>query len=97
MYRTSMVCRAGFSLMHDQEMRGDTWPVFGQANRIIFCAEYGLHSIKDGDHWRCVELPDVVMLRGERYRLGDREFATLTEALRTLSDNQPSRLSAVVS
>jgi len=39
------------------QMRGDTGPVFGQAPRMILCAEYGLHFAKDGDRWRCVEYP----------------------------------------
>ncbi len=51
---------------------------------MILCTEYGLHFAKDGDHWRCVERPELVMLRGERYRVRDREFASLTEALQAL-------------
>ena len=52
---------------------------------MTFCADYGLHFAKEGDHWRCVELPDVVMLRGvERYRLRDRTFGSLDETLRYL-------------
>jgi hypothetical protein len=33
---------------------------------MILCAEYGLHFTREGDHWRCVEWPDLMMLRGER-------------------------------
>jgi hypothetical protein len=45
-------------------------------------AEYGLHFAKDGDHWCCVEYPDLVMLRGpERYRVGERTFGSLGKAL----------------
>jgi len=65
-------------------MRGDTGSALGQAHARIFCAEYGLHFRKDGDHWRCVEWPDLLMLRVERYRVGEREFAALTAALRHL-------------
>jgi len=45
-------------------MRGDTGLGSLQAHRMIFCAEYGLHFTKDGDRWRCVEYPDLVMLPG---------------------------------
>ena len=51
---------------------------------MIFCAEYGLHFTRDGDHWRCVEYPDLLMLPGERYRVGDRTVGSLDEALRHL-------------
>jgi hypothetical protein len=66
-------------------MRGDTGPTFGTAHRINVCAEYGLHFRKDGDHWRCVELPELLMVPCKRYRVGDCEFATLGEAVRHLS------------
>ena len=46
--------------------------------------EYGLHFVKDGDHWRCMEHPELVMLRGRRYRVGERTFGSLDEALRRL-------------
>ena len=50
---------------------------------MILCAEYGLHFAKEDDHWRCVEYPDLLMLPGpERYRVGERTFASLDEALR---------------
>jgi hypothetical protein len=65
-------------------MRGDTWSAFGQAHPMILCAEYGLHFAKEGDHWRCAEYPDLVMLLGNRYRVGDRTFCTLCEAMRHL-------------
>jgi hypothetical protein len=53
------------------------------ALRMIF-TEYGLHFAKDGDHWRCVEHRDVVMLRDERYSVGERPFGSPGEALRHL-------------
>jgi hypothetical protein len=43
---------------------------------MIFCAEHGLHFAKDGDGWRCVEHPKLVMLRGDRYQLIDATLAT---------------------
>ena len=52
---------------------------------MILRAEYGLHFAKEGDHWRCVEYPDLLMLRGERYRIGDPTFGSLGEALRHLA------------
>ena len=33
----------------------------------MILTEYGLHFAKEGDHWRCVEYLDLLMLRGERY------------------------------
>ena len=63
-------------------MRGDARPAFGQAHPLILCAEHGLHFAKEGDHWRCVERPDLVMLPGpEHYRVGGQAFATLDAAL----------------
>jgi hypothetical protein len=47
-----------------------------QARRMIL-TEGGLHFAKDGDHWRCVEHPDLAMLRGGRYRAGEREYGSL--------------------
>lgn len=44
----------------------------------------GLRFANEGDHWRCVESPDLVMLPGERYRVGERVFATSGDALRHL-------------
>jgi hypothetical protein len=60
--------------MHDQEMRGDAHHGARHAGGMI-CTEQGLHFAKEGDHWRCVEHPDLVMLRGGRYQIKD---ATLT-------------------
>ena len=58
-------------------MRGDTGPVFGQAPRMILCAEYGLRFAKEGDLWRCVEYPELLMLPGpERHRVADRSFGS---------------------
>jgi hypothetical protein len=39
---------------------------------MSLCAEYGPHFAKEGGHWRCVELPDLLMLRGpKRFRVGE--------------------------
>jgi hypothetical protein len=52
---------------------------------MIFCAECGLHFAKDGDGWRCVECPSLVMLPSpKRYRVAERTFGSLDEALRYL-------------
>jgi hypothetical protein len=61
-------------------MRGDAHHAARQAHPMILCAEYELHFAKDGDHWRCVEWPELRALPGERYRFGEREFATLDSA-----------------
>jgi hypothetical protein len=54
---------------------------------MIFCAEYGLHFAKEGDHWRCVEYPGVLLLSGsERYRVRERTFGSINEALRHLEN-----------
>jgi len=42
----------------------------------MILTEYGLHFAKDGDRWRCVEHPELVMLRGERRRVGEREHGS---------------------
>ena len=47
-------------------MRGDTDHGARHACNMILCAEYGLHFAKEGNHWRCIELPELVMLRGGR-------------------------------
>jgi hypothetical protein len=44
----------------------------------MILTEQRLHFAKEGDHWRCVEHPDLVMLRGERYRA---RFAFFTRLL----------------
>jgi hypothetical protein len=41
----------------------------------MILTEYGLHFAKEGDHWRCVEHPDLVMLRGDCYQLNDATLA----------------------
>ena len=46
--------------------------------------EFGLHFRKDGDRWVCVEWPDLLMLPGERYRVGQHEFATVSLAFMDL-------------
>jgi hypothetical protein len=30
----------------------------------------GLHFRREGNHWRCIEQPDLMMLHGDRYRVG---------------------------
>lgn len=47
----------------------------------MILTEPGLRFVRDGDRWRCVERPDVVTLRGGRYRVTQQEFATLYLAL----------------
>jgi hypothetical protein len=42
-------------------------------------AGHGLRFTKDGDRWHCVEHPDLVMPRGERSRVGEREHGSLVE------------------
>jgi hypothetical protein len=46
--------------------------------------EDGLRFAKDSEHWICVEYPDLLMLPGERYRVGERTVGSLDEALRHL-------------
>jgi hypothetical protein len=49
----------------------------------MILTEYGLHFAEEGKHWRCVEYPYLLMLRGpEGYPVGERTFASLDEALR---------------
>jgi len=56
---------------------------------MIFCADYGLHFAKDGDHWRCVEYPGLLMLSGcERYCVRGPSFGSLDEALRHLKASE---------
>jgi len=43
--------------------------------------EDGLHFRREGDHWRCVEHPDLVMLRGGGYEVDGQGFAPLCVAL----------------
>lgn len=47
---------------------------------MILCAECGLRFAKNGDHWRCVEHPDLVMLCGGCYRVREHELRSLEEA-----------------
>ena len=44
-------------------------------------------DVRGRSRWRCVERPDLVMLRGGRYRVGAREYGSLTEALRCMADD----------
>jgi hypothetical protein len=50
----------------------------------VILTEFGLHFTREGDHWRCVEHPALVMLPGDRYEVEGREFDTLAEAAQTL-------------
>jgi hypothetical protein len=62
----------------------------------MILTEQGLRFAKHGDHWRCVEHPDLVMLCGERYRVREREYGSLDEMqdeLRRIKDR--ARLLAV--
>ena len=47
----------------------------------MILTEYGLHFTKDGDLWRCVEHPGLVMLRGGGYEVDGQGFNSLTEAV----------------
>jgi hypothetical protein len=47
----------------------------------MILSEAGLHFTREGDRWRWVEHPDLLMLRGERYRVGQQEFASVSLAL----------------
>jgi hypothetical protein len=49
------------------------------ARRIILAAEYGLHFAKEVDHLHCVEHPDLVMLRRQCCRAGEREYRSLAD------------------
>jgi len=50
----------------------------------MILTEYGLRFANDSEHWICVEYPDLLMLRGERCRVGERTVGSLNEALRDL-------------
>ena len=64
---------------------------------MILCAESGLHFTKDGDRWRGVEHPDLLMLPdAERYWVGGLTFGSLDEAMRHLEGDKginPAKLS----
>jgi len=62
-----------------------------QHARGMIYTEHGLRFTKGGDSWRCVEHPDLVMLRGERRRVGERTFGSLHEALRHLEARGSAR------
>jgi hypothetical protein len=47
----------------------------------MILTEYGLHFAREGDRWRCVERPELVMLHGGRYQVEGLEFDPLVEAL----------------
>ena len=43
----------------------------------MILTEYGLRFAKEGDLWRCVEYPELLMLPGpERHRVADRSFGS---------------------
>jgi hypothetical protein len=50
----------------------------------MILTEQGLHFRRDGDHWRCVEFPTLVMLRDGGYIVAGQRFDTLTEAEESL-------------
>jgi hypothetical protein len=56
-------------------MRGDGRCRVGHARRMILVAEHGLRFASEDDHCLCVEYPDLVMLRGGRYRVNDGTLA----------------------
>ena len=58
---------------------------------MLTCAEYGLNFANEGDHWRCVEHPDLVMVPGERYQVGESTIGSLNEALRHLEATGPAQ------
>jgi hypothetical protein len=55
----------------------------------MILTEYGLHFAKEGDHWRCVEYPDVEMLGGDCYEVDGQGFDSLAEALAFLTGAPP--------
>lgn len=48
----------------------------------MILTEYGLHFAKDGDRWRCVDWPDLVMLPNDPDEVDGQRFDTLAEAVR---------------
>jgi hypothetical protein len=52
---------------------------------MILVAEYGLHFVKEGDRWRCVARPELVMLPGERFQVDGQGFDSLAEAVAAMS------------
>jgi hypothetical protein len=48
----------------------------------MILTEYGLHFRNEGDRWRRAERPELVMLRGGRYRADGQGFHSLAEAVR---------------
>ena len=47
----------------------------------MILTEHGLYLRRDGDRGRCVEHPEMVMLRGGGYEVGGQGFDTLIEAV----------------
>ena len=50
----------------------------------MILTELGLHFTRDGDRWRCVESPELVMLRGGGYEVDELGLDTLAGAVRFL-------------
>ena len=48
----------------------------------MILTELGLHFRKHGDRWRCVEHPELVMLRGGGYEVDGQGFNSLDGAVR---------------
>jgi hypothetical protein len=42
----------------------------------MILTELGLHFTREGDRWRCVAHPDLVMLSSDRYDADGQGFAT---------------------
>jgi hypothetical protein len=56
----------------------------------MILTELGLHFRKDGDRWRCVERPELVMLRSGGYEVDGQGFNSLAEAVSLLKDEPDS-------
>jgi hypothetical protein len=56
----------------------------------MILTELGQRFSKDGDRWRCVEPPDLVMLRGGGHEVDGQGFNSLAEALAFLQGASPS-------
>jgi len=54
----------------------------------MILAELGLHFRREGDRWRCVELPKLRMTRGDTYHVGGHAqvFASMHDAMQHLTD-----------
>lgn len=52
---------------------------------MILAAEYGMHFKREGESWRGVEHPKLVMLRGGGHEVDGQGFCALAKAVRFLS------------